>query len=83
MDTAALKQQLNRFCRRVVGTREAYECLVPEREGRSGTTYGKVVFRQDRIRTHILSEHVGKIVPVPTPGKDGWCARPRTLALEH
>jgi len=74
LDTAALKQQLNRFCLRVVGTREAYECRVPEREGRRGSLCGKVVGRLDRARSHVCSAHLGvrMFQCQGECGKDGW-----------
>jgi hypothetical protein len=49
MDLAALNQRLNAFCLRVAGSREDYECQVPEREGRRGGRCGRIVCRRDRI----------------------------------
>ena len=59
LDHTTLKRRLNSFSLRVIGTKETYECLVPEREGCSGITCGKFVCRQDRLRTHMLSQHLG------------------------
>jgi hypothetical protein len=74
MDYAVLKQWLNKYSLRVEGSRETYQCLVPERDGRSGERCGKVVSRRDRMQTHVLADHVGVALFQchGQCGKDGW-----------
>ena len=57
-DPTTLNQRVMGFCRRVEGTREAHQCLVPEQEGRRGVLCEKVINRLDRMRSHIRSDHL-------------------------
>ena len=57
-DATVLKQLMMEFSQHVENTREDYRCLVPERDGRKGVQCLKVVGRQDRMRSHMCSEHL-------------------------
>ena len=50
-----LRQRSMEFWLPVEGTREAYECLVPEREERVEALGEKVASRPDRLRSHVRS----------------------------
>ena len=58
-DLAARDLLMMEFTQRVQNTREDYECLVPERDGRKGALCLKVVCRADRMRSHMRSDHLG------------------------
>ena len=69
-DPSTLAQRSMAFCQHIEGTKEDYECLVPERDGRMGTLCGKRICRRDRMRSHMGSDHLG-VSEFPCEGRCG------------
>ena len=69
-EPATLVERSMEFCRRIQGTKESYECLVPERDGRMGTLCETIIGRRDRMRSHMGSHHLG-VSEFPCEGQCG------------